>query len=202
MRNHNKCEAHWDFWMPTETSNCRGHIFWNTIWKTWPQLLCLVPARGRVSPALRSQALLLSWGQSHCGSRVSFCYGHLFGLGSLFPTMGTVARIVDSRGTVLMETMRDTALRLTFHEVTLEKRRRKSFLKNSRVTFRKLDDVLLNYSDYTSKKKPRYGLVTNSRETKSSQNEQRPPKVTLLPPLLTSNPRNPDSWCLTTIKTL
>jgi hypothetical protein len=35
--------------------------------------------------------------------------------------MGTVAGIVDSRGTVLMETMRDAALRLAFHEVTLEK---------------------------------------------------------------------------------
>lgn len=81
-------------------------------------------------------------------------------------------------------------------------RKEKIIFKKLRVTFRKLDDILLNHSDCTSKKKPRYGLVTKSRETKISQNEQRPPRVTLLPPLLTSNPRNPASWGLTTIRTL
>lgn len=129
----------------TETGNYRGHILGDIMWKAWSQLRCLVPASGRVSPALSSQALLLSRGQGHCGSRVCFCYGHLFGLGSLFPTMGTVAGIVDSRGTVLMETMRDAALRLTFHEVTLEKWRWKSFLKTQN-TFTELQEALLNHS--------------------------------------------------------
>lgn len=129
IRNHDKWQSSLRLLAKaTETGNYRRCLFKDIRWKAWP-LLCLVPARGCVSPAFSSQALLLSRSQGHCGSRVCFCYGHLFGLGSLFPTMGAVAGIVDSRGTVFMETMRDAAFRLTFHEVTLEKRRWKSFLK-------------------------------------------------------------------------
>lgn len=88
-----------------------------------------VPASGRVGPALGNQALLLSRGRHHRGGGVCFCYGHLFGLGGVLPAVGTVAGIVDARGTILVETVRDAALGLTFHKITLETGRRRSISK-------------------------------------------------------------------------
>ena len=79
-----------------------------------------VPACGGVGPALRQGAFVLPRGQCHGRGCVRFCDGHLFGLGDLLPTVGTIAGIIDSRGTVFVETVRDAALRLTFHKITLE----------------------------------------------------------------------------------
>lgn len=85
-----------------------------------PDTAGCVPARGGVRPALHCGALLLPWGQGHGGGRVCLCDRHLFGLGGLLPTVGTVAGIIDSRGTVLVKAVGDAALGLTFHETTLK----------------------------------------------------------------------------------
>lgn len=79
-----------------------------------------IPACGCVSPALHQGALVLPGGRRHGGGRVRFCDGHLFGLGDLLPTVGTVAGIIDSRGTVFVKAVRDAALRLALHKITLE----------------------------------------------------------------------------------
>ena len=92
-----------------------------------------VPARGGVGPALCCTALLLPRGQGHRGRRVCLCNGHLFGLGGLLPTVGTVAGIIDSRGTGFVETMRNAALRLTFHKITLKMGRQQVILTGTKM---------------------------------------------------------------------
>lgn len=78
-----------------------------------------LPARGGVGPALPRGALPLPRRQGHGGGRVCFCDCHLPGLGGLLAAVGTVAGVADSRGTVLVEAVRDAALGLALHEVAL-----------------------------------------------------------------------------------
>lgn len=51
--------------------------------------------------------------------------------------MGTVAGIVDARGTVFVEAVRDAALRLTFHKITLKTERREFIFVNLGLRCRK-----------------------------------------------------------------
>lgn len=79
--------------------------------------------------------------------------------------MGTVAGIVDSRGTVLMEPMRDAALRLTFHEVTLEKEDEnpfKNWEKYSKTTWSSTEPITLH-------KQVKYQLEPGDQQERSKK---------------------------------